>query len=211
MEVKQSQLSDLDGLAFCHKRAFPKSLSSLQGHRFVKKMLEWYIAHERGVMIHIEVEGHIMGYCGGIITKLPGLEGAVTSINTFAFNDFVISYMRRPWLVFHPLTIRKAKYILRSISVKLGVRNKKTSPTLKNGGFRSFAGVVVIGVDPDFQGKGGGSMLLEEFERIGREEGVEVLRLSVNPANAKAIGAYKKNQWKEEYKDSTSMSMTKEL
>ena len=95
--------------------------------------------------------------------------------------------------------------------MKLRLRNKKTSPNNNKGGFRSFAGVVVIGVDPSFQGKGGGSMLLKEFEKIGRNEGVEVLRLSVDPVNAQAIGAYKKNQWKEEYKNSASMSMIKEL
>jgi len=79
MKLQQSQFKDLPEIVDCHKDAFPDSLSSKQGSRFISKMMEWYISSDRGVMFHVcDEEGKIAGYCGGIVTKDPGLMGACT-------------------------------------------------------------------------------------------------------------------------------------
>ena len=99
-EILTSQLADLPQLAECHIKTFPGSLSSHQGLGFVRKMLEWYIAAERGVMFHVVAEGRIVGYSGGIKIYEPGLPGAITSISQYAFWAFVRAYLKKPWLLF---------------------------------------------------------------------------------------------------------------
>ena len=105
---------DLINIVACHKSAFPDALSSQMGNNFILKMMEWYIKSDRGVLFHVENENNeIIGYCGGIITKQKGLHGAVTSISQYSFNTFLLSYLIRPWLLFHPENIKKIAYIKR--------------------------------------------------------------------------------------------------
>ena len=76
IEIRNSEAADLTAVAGCHRKAFPKSLASRQGMAFVRKMLEWYLVADRGVLFHVEnSEGKISVYCGGIITLHPGMPG----------------------------------------------------------------------------------------------------------------------------------------
>lgn len=198
---------DLKNIVECHKSAFPNALSSKMGNTFISKMMEWYITSERGILFHIENKNkEIIGYCGGIITKQKGLHGAVTSISQYSFNTFLISYLKRPWLIFHPENIKKIPYIRRNIFIKLGLN--KPEKINKNNEFIPFMGLVVIGLRKDNQGKGIGGILLNEFEKIAKEiHKVKKISLSVNPQNINAIKAYSKNGWKigEHKKKTTQM------
>ena len=187
---------DLVNIVKCHKSAFPNALSSKMGNTFISKMMEWYIESERGVLFHIENKNkEIIGYCGGIITKQKGLHGAVTSISQYSFNTFLISYLKRPWLIFHPENIKKIPYIRRNIIIKLGLN--KSDKINKNEDFIPFMGLVVIGLRKDNQGKGIGGILLNEFEKRAKEiYKVKKISLSVKLQNINAIKAYSKNGWK---------------
>lgn len=206
-----TRLSDLPGIVRCHKRAFPRALSSVQGDRFISKMMEWYISSDRGVLFHIEEGGRIIGYCGGIITLQPGLHGAVSSISQYAFSEFVQSYLRKPWLLFHPENLKKSNYIFRNILYKLGMSKPKKAGAASQSNFESFMGLVVIGLDPDFQGKGLGSILLQEFEKLARERGVHHVQLSVISTNLQAIKSYQKNGWIISAKGEKSLQLKKVL
>jgi ribosomal protein S18 acetylase RimI-like enzyme len=71
-------------------------------------------------------------------------------------------------------------------------------------------GLVVIGVDPAFQGKGYGSLLLKEFERRAVEEySIKNLQLTVLVNNEQAIRAYEKNGWHRESSNGRSLNMIK--
>ena len=187
---------DLINIVKCHKSAFPYALSSKMGNTFISKMMEWYITSDRGILFHVENKNkEIIGYCGGIITKQKNLHGAVTSISQYSFNTLLISYLKRPWLIFHPENIKKIPYIRRNIIIKLGLN--KPDKINKNEDFIPFMGLVVIGLRKDNQGKGIGGILLNEFEKRAKEIfKVKKISLSVKPQNTNAIKAYSKNGWK---------------
>lgn len=198
MTIRTARIEDLPAVVKCHKAAFPDALSSKQGNAFISKMLEWYIVSERGLLFHVEDgEGNIQGYCGGIITLEPGLTGAASSISQYAFNTFVWSYIKRPWLFLHPENFKRIPFILRNIAYKVGLMKQRKSPTAATPEpFVPFMGLVVIGVNPASHGKGYGSALLQEFEeRARRHEGVKRIQLSVKSNNDKALRSYLRNGW----------------
>ncbi len=72
-------------------------------------------------------------------------------------------------------------------------------------------GLVVIGVLPEYQGKGYGSVILREFERRALEKGFKRINLSVRRDNEKAISAYLKNGWSVGSAGKEELSMFKNL
>lgn len=210
MIIEISKLSDLTKLAECHKKAFPKSLSSQMGELFIKKMLSWYIVSERGILFHVIENNEIIGYCGGIIIKKAGLPGAATSITQHCFKTFIFSFILRPWLIFHSENIKRFSFIKRNLMYKLGLKklilNNTQEPIIP---FSSSWGLVVIGVNPKYQGKGVGSILLQEFEKLAKTDGVQKISLTVKNINLQAIKAYSKNGWITGNNDKDSLNMYK--
>ena len=209
MKCITTRPKDLINIVACHKSAFPDALSSQMGNAFILKMMEWYIKCDRGVLFHLENENNeIIGYCGGIITKQKGLHGAVTSISQYSFNTFILSFLTRPWLIFHPENIKKIPTIKKNILLKFGL--KKPTETLNKNEFIPFMGLIVIGLKKENQGKGIGSILLNEFEkRAMNNNDIEKIILSVKPENINAIKAYIKNGWKIGKQSDTSTQMFK--
>jgi GNAT superfamily N-acetyltransferase len=195
-ECKISTPEDLPRLVDCHLSAFPEALSSKLGRSFAEKMFEWYIVADRGILIHLEKDGQVIGYCGGIRVHEPGLPGAFTSISQHAFWVFVFAFVRRPWLLFHPENVKKRAGIVRNVLVRSGLRRASTSvlPAIRES-FSPNWGLVVIGVRSDRRRHGHGSVLIREFERLAREDGVVLVQLSVKTSNKDAISSYEKNGW----------------
>ncbi len=210
MTIQKSVISDLPKITSCHINAFPNALSSKLGKRFCNKMLSWYIISDRGTMFHAEENGFIVGYVGGIVGKQPGLPGAATSITQFSFSQFILSFLYRPWLIFHPENLNRYQFIFKNLKLKLGlIKKQKVQPATLQ--FSSRWGLVVIGVNPIYQGKGIGSELLKEFEQSAKNDGVKEVTLSVKKTNSQAISAYKKNGWKTNQEDNVSLTMHKTL
>ena len=211
MQIKKTQLQHLDSLIACHKSAFPNAISSKLGTHFTKKMFEWYILDKRGSLIHLEDNNeNIIGYCGGILTTTNTQEGAFTSITQYAFGTFVISYLKKPWLCFHPETMKKFSSIKRNILKKVK-RSKKQVKDENVHSFEPFFGLIVIGLVVEAQGKGYGQLLLKEFEKIGKENKFKKLSLSVLSSNKSAIQAYKKSGWIVENENTNDLTMIKYL
>jgi GNAT superfamily N-acetyltransferase len=215
MILEKTKISDLKKMAKCHKSAFPNSLSSKLGILFIKKMLSWYIIDQRGVIFHISENNRIIGYCGGIIFKEAGLSGAATSITQFCFKTLIFSYILRPWLIFHSDNFKRISFIKRNVFLKMGlVKNENSNYNIISSPktpFQPLLGLVVIGVDSKFQGKGIGSVLLMEFERLAKIDKVHKIYLSVKSKNIQAIKVYEKNGWIKGSRNEDSLTMYKEL
>lgn len=98
--------------------------------------------------------------------------------------------------------------------MKIGLREREHFSTEQREKMSRFphAGLVVIGVDPDCQGKGYGSILLQEFERLAVEVyGVRNLQLTVLTENQQAIRAYERNGWIKGKVSGNSLQMWKQL
>ena len=176
------------------------------------KMLEWYVVSDRGVMFHLETEGIVVGYCGGIRVHEQGRHGAFTSISQHAFWDFVLAYLRKPWLLFHVENIRKAGLIIRNVMMRMRLwrRDAPVGPeTIRE--FEPNWGLVAIGVHADYRRQGYGSRLLNHFEDLAREDDVKLVRLSVKANNHGAIAAYERNGWEAANVNKSNMQMQKQL
>ena len=210
--IEKTNLEDLKLLQICHKNVFPNSLSAKLGSKFRIKMLEWYVVQDRGELFHIKENDNIIGYCGGIKTKRTGLGGAASNITQYAFRVFVYSFLKRPWLIFHKETRNKISLVKKNILIKLRLKKLNTEHSKDNIiKFKPFWGLVVIGVPPNSKGKGLGSLLLQHFEILARQDEVSFISLSVLTKNIQAIKAYQKNNWIIVEENSISIRMEKQL
>jgi GNAT superfamily N-acetyltransferase len=213
MNCSDTTKNNLDKVVHCHESAFPEALSTKLGRRFIVKMLSWYIESDRGIIFHLEKDGEILGYLGGIIIKTPGLPGAATSITQHSFGTFVFSFILKPWLIFHSENLKRSAFILRNLRLKIFPEWKESDYSLKNitGDFTPSMGLVVICVSRFHQGKGYGSVLLQEFEDRARYNNIEKITLSVKKTNYQAIGAYSKNGWAVEREGKEELVMFKNV
>lgn len=213
MICSDTKQSDLDAIVKCHKKAFPDALSTKLGNKFCSRMLSWYIESDRGLMFHLEKEGEILGYVGGIKIQSPGLPGSATSITQHSFKAFIWAFILRPWLFFHPENLKRVSFIWRNIRLKLGsgVKSSNESKPDISQNFTPSLGLVVIGLSPEHQGKGFGSVLLREFEERALKEGLKRINLSVKSSNYQAIAAYRKNGWEISSEGDKELSMYKNL
>lgn len=195
--IQSTQPTQLPDLARCHSAAFPGALSTAMGRRYLARMLSWYLSTEKTFLFHVEENGHCAGYCGGMIVDGTLPTGSASGMAQHSFHAAVRAFLLRPWLLFHPEVRAKWPLLWKNVLMKLGLRARVHAPQQKAKQKREpHAGLVVIGVDPAFQGKGYGSLLLQEFERRAVEDyGIYKLQLTVNAANAQAIRAYERNGW----------------
>lgn len=211
MKIIRSTETDLAAIALCHRRTFPGSLSSQLHTSFTIKMLNWYLADDRGVLFHIQHEHVIIGYCGAIRTLKPGLPGSSTSMAQYSFMAMMKALLLKPWLIFHVENMKRIPLIKKNILLKLGFSKAVQNVSSSSESFIPFWGLVVIGVDPLYQGKGVGSLLLQEFERLARLDGVSKINLSVKKENQKAIQTYERNGWLKLSINQDSLTMYKTL
>ena len=212
--IINSKISDLEKIAVCHISAFPDSLSSKMGLRYLKKMIEWYLADEKRFLFHIEENGKCAGYCGGMIHDGTQTSGSASGMIQYSFNEAVMSILLRPWLLFHKEIISKYSLITKNINKRF--KNKKTTIVIDQRKKASViiepsVGLVVIGVSSEFQGKGYGSLLLQEFENRAKEMNYKLINLTVRNDNTQAIKAYERNGWIRSKLSGNSLEMYKNI
>lgn len=211
--IQYATPNDLDKIAECHVAAFPDSVTSLLGKNVVASMLQWYLSAPNKFLFFIEEDHKVLGYCGGFILDGTDAYGSGTGMTQFGFSTAVTSFLRKPWLLFHPEIRKKYKFIFANIKRKLGFKKEQpmaaAQPAQYNGPLT--AGLVVIGVRPDLQQKGLGSKLQQEFERKAKEMGAQRLQLSVRTKNQRAISSYQRNGYAISSEDSVSYIMLKSV
>ncbi|GAB5555122.1 MAG: hypothetical protein Sapg2KO_47130 [Saprospiraceae bacterium] len=211
-KVEISTIEDLSDIAICHRSAFPNSLASKQGSRFLSKMLEWYVVSDRGTLFHIREAGKVLGYIGAIYVPEPGMIGAASSITQYAFKEFIRSILIRPWLLFHPDVLRRVGFIVKNLSAKLGLKKEMGDLASDVEDFESYLGLVVVGVEKDTQGKGIGASLMNYLAILGQKEyQVNRLLLTVSKMNEKALKSYKSNDWTIRKDEGDHYQLVKEL
>lgn len=195
--IKYATSADLDKIAMCHIAAFPDSVTSLLGTSVVSSMLQWYLSASNKFLFYVEEDGKITGYCGGFLNNGSDAYGSGSGMTQFGFGSSMAAFFRKPWLLFHPEVRNKYPFILTNVLRKLGLKKDRPmgiKPASEQTSKQPLtAGLVVIGVLPNLQQKGLGTLLQQEFERKAKELGAKRLQLSVRKQNAKAIKSYERN------------------
>jgi len=209
---QNSNLNNLSHIAQCHRKAFPKSFSSQLGQKYCEKMLEWYLSTDKAFLFHIEENNLCVGYTGGIINDGTLSTGSSSAMTQYSFKEGIKALLFRPWLWLHPEMRKNYRFLFRNLAMKLGMKKAKRSQTevvkMQN---EPMVGLVVIGVNPDFQGKGYGSALLQEFEKRTLDLGIKKMNLTVKAYNYQAIQSYERNGWVKSKEVQVSLNMIKEL
>jgi ribosomal protein S18 acetylase RimI-like enzyme len=207
--------SELLALAKCHRAAFPNSLASALGRRYCAQMLSWYLSSNKTFLFHIEDDsGKCAGYCGGMISDGTLGTGSASGMAQYSFYPALWAFITHPWVIFHAEVRNKWPLLRKNLAMRLGLRKKVhfNQEQKKQLAKDPQAGLVVIGVDPAYQGKGCGSILLKEFERRSLEDyGMKKLQLTVRTDNTQAILAYERNGWLKTSSDLVSTTMEKSL
>lgn len=213
LNLESAMSRHLPAIASCHRAVFPTSLSSLLGQRYLERMFSWYLSTSKTYLFHIELGGRCVGYCGAMLVDGSWPEGSTSSVLRYSFWPAIWAMAWRPPLWFHKGIWEKWPLFWKNIWFKPTNRkqwldkmaNSESIPAAPS------VGLIVIGVHPDYQGKGFGSALLKEFERIAIEKyGVHRFHLSVRADNEPAIRAYEHAGWQRGELQGTSLSMWKE-
>lgn len=185
----------LGELALCHQLCFGDSLSSKLGLQYVQKSLEWFLESENRFLFHVECNNKIIGYCGGFRSSYVG-DGSTSGILQYAMGEAVKGVVRKPHLLFHPELMKRYPLIFKNISRRIFRRKTIVSSKNNNGLNGSKIGLVVIGVLPEYRGRGCFELLMKQFEEECKKRNAEKMILSVKAANRRAVAAYKKAGWK---------------
>lgn len=210
--IVNATFEDLPRLARCHRAAFPKTLSTAMGQGYVEKMLEWYLVDSRAFIFLLEEDGQCVGYCGGLKFDGTARVGSASSMIQHSYNLAVKTFIKRPWLFFHPEFFSKYKLagrnVIRRVKKMMGVQESVVSVAELP---EPHTGLIVIGVDPAVQGKGYGSWLLQEFERVSGGLNFKKMMLTVRTENEQAIRSYLRNGWITTKVEGPSTTMEKQL
>jgi len=195
-EIRTAKHEDLIKIAKCHQKAFPNALSSAMGVTYLVKMLEWYLVDDRGFLFFLKGEDNsCIGYCGGIKIEVLGRDGSASSMIQHSYSSAVQAMLTRPWLFIHPEFLKKYKLAFRNFRKRFSKRKPTETNPAGVKPINPHVGLVVIGVDPKFIGKGYGSELLVEFEQHAKTLGFKKMMLTVRTDNTNAIKSYKRNGW----------------
>jgi ribosomal protein S18 acetylase RimI-like enzyme len=211
MEFYSAQHTDLMRIAQCHHDVFPGSLTSRMGIPYLSKIFSWYLSTDKAFLFFVEEGRKVVGYAGGMIVDGTLAHGSASSLTQHTFNDSIKALLMRPWLFFHPEFVSRYGLFARNILTRFRNKFRKTEVRSAAKPVEPYAGLVVIGVHPTFQGKGFGSAILVEFEKRTAQYGLKRMLLTVHADNAQAIASYKRNGWYTLSATPKSVSMEKRL
>lgn len=206
-----AQKKDLVAIAKCHQKAFPDSLTSKMGIHYLSKIFSWYLSTDKAFLFFLKENDQVVGYAGGMLVNGTLAHGSASSLIQHTFNDAIKALIIRPWLLLHRDFISRYALLTRNIVTRLRNKFRKTEIRSTVAPKEPHIGLVVIGVDPMFHGKGFGTVLLQEFEKQTLQYGFKKMMLTVKTDNQKAIRSYSRNGWFASRVEGKSTLMEKRL
>ena len=210
LSIKSSQKQQLPDLAVCQRACFPTSFATKLGKPYIQKSLEWFLETEQRFLFHCEEDGKVVGYCGGFAPAFYG-DGSSSGMLQHAFKQAVKGTLKNPWLIFHPELFQYYPHVFKNIRKKIFRQKNTTAATQITKEFDKVVGLVIIGVHPDYRGKGVFELLMDEFEKQAALLQRNEVNLSVKKENLRAINAYKKVGWKVKLEKRDGLKMHKFL
>ena len=209
--IKEAKRDDLKVIVKCHRKAFPNALSSMLGQEVSYRILEWYIGSSARFLLWVEEGDQCIGYAGGMILNGSEAHGSASSMIQYSFKKIFFALLTRPWLWLHPNILSRYPLIIKNLYFKIRRYNNPSNRHRRNIPVIPHVGLVVIGVSPNKQGRGYGSLLLKAFEEKVKSLGYFRMSLTVLASNKVAIKSYLTNGWKIMRENSKSVNMYKNL
>jgi ribosomal protein S18 acetylase RimI-like enzyme len=183
--LRSLKASDLPELAAIHDSAFPNAVLTKLGSRVVQKYYEWQMRGPHEVYTcGAFLDGKCVGfYIGG---RFRGATSGFLRHNKwFLIRHLVI----HPWLMANPMVRARIRFS-RQVLVKSARANGRGARSEK----KEFA-LLAIAVDPECQGLGIGTLIMQEAEDAARSNGFSAMSLFVKPENTKAVEFYENLNW----------------
>ena len=210
-QINNTEPKDLKSIAQCQMKCFPNSHNTKLGQQFISKSLQWFLQKENRFLFHITDQNQVIGFCGGFSPQFYG-DGSSSGMLQFAFKEAIFGIAKKPWLLFNKSIRLYYPFILRNIKKKLKLTQTiAVVPQPTNYVFKQTVGLVVIGVHPNFRGKGVFEKLMIEFENRAKQLQIKDCILSVRTENLRAIAAYKKMGWFVKDENEISLTLTKTI
>jgi len=196
IQIKAIDKTSVDQIVEIHLRAFPDSTLSLFGQDVLEKWYKWYFSAPNECYGFGAFEGDCLkGFC---------LAGIFRDAEVFFFreNFFYMLYQAliHPRLIINKQTINRLKKIFQAFKGRLVIGTKKAGRVTRPRSEKF--GILSIAVDPNSQGSGIGSLLMNEVELLAKQQDISSIRLTVDPANKTAVRFYEKQGWQKVYYDS---------
>jgi ribosomal protein S18 acetylase RimI-like enzyme len=194
--IREVRMQDLNEISRIHQASFDDRALSQLGSGAVKRYYRWLLTGFSEVFpICAQTEGgNLAGFC------FMGVYAG--SFSGFLNNNkwyLVGAVLKRPWLIANPLVRGQAKLAVRTLRRTVGMRkiNQHTRPSARENSTIKYSslGILSIAVDPAFQRRGVGELLMQRAEELACQNGYHQLHLSVHPDNLPAVKFYEKLGW----------------
>lgn len=188
-QIRSMKSSDINQVVEIYCKIFPRSRSTQLGTRYIHKMLYWFITKQASLCFVADENGETTGYIVGAI------RGYGRKIFRYAFLEIILGLLMHPTLWFQKSTFALWYSYIQAFTPAqiLSERKVNISPINKT---PIRAALASVGVQPSSQGKGLGKLLLKAFEQAAKDEGAELLGLSVEIDNLSARKLYEESGWK---------------
>jgi len=176
--------ADLPAIARIHCAAFPRGALVALGPGAVERYYDWQLEgpHD-AIAIVAEYGGAVSGYCFAGVHR-----GALSGFLRRHRAYLLARVLMRPWLLGSPLFRQRLQ-----AGVMTQLKRRHTSPpTMPPKPPERHFGVLAIAVDPQAEGRGIGTLLMQESERVARERHFPVVALTVEPGNERAVRFYER-------------------
>lgn len=197
IQIREAELSDLDGMASCHIAAFPERFMTEMGLHWLKGLYRYYIQHNRGLsLVAVDGAGKVLGLAVG---GKPGIRGEFLHKAFFRYPHIIL------WKFFTNSFV--CKRLLAELFKKLRINRSASKAAIsaqKPRDMANYGSLLSIAVYPEYQGSGIAGQLIESFQKASAEKDYDFLELSVLNDNRRAIGFYKKHGWCEVGKHESS-------
>lgn len=182
--VRRLSATDLPAVARIHCGAFKKSALTRFGLETVERFYSWQLRETRAHALGVDVaESGLAAFCfAGVFAD--AFAGFMRENKRFLASRVA----RRPWLVATPLVLKRIGRGLRILS------RPQPPPSAPQPCERAFD-ILAIGVDPQYQRRGFGRLLMDEAQELAQRNGFRLMTLFVNRDNVQAQRFYERLGW----------------
>jgi GNAT superfamily N-acetyltransferase len=176
----------------CYQLCFSNSLAVKLGRNYIYQTLTFFFQKPKRFLLHIEIDNVVVGFCGGYIPEKYG-DGSTSGMLQLGMNAAIKSIASKPWLLLHKEVLPLYPLVLKNVWQKItgsyqNTINQKQAPD----NFILSAGLVVIGVHPNYRGSNIFEKLMQAFDQQVQQHYLQSAKLSVKQNNIRAIKAYEK-------------------